>query len=252
MNLPSRQDIWWSTRAALWQSPIWHKFYEVVLRLRSPELRAVLTRPTSDVCVEAFPRSANTFLVEALRLRTKEPIKIAHHLHDFIQVHRAIKFGVPVVIILREPLDAFISFKLKFPKLDLRTMHRVYMSFYAAILQHSQYCRIVLYEDVVTRPEMVIGRIHDWLGLDPVPGLRLDRDAVFDAIDEAKRKREGEAPPGNVRFATSLARPTAEKEMAKAEVRSAISRELGDLLGSAQRLHSQLREKAQHFGDGQF
>lgn len=238
--LPSRANIWWSLLPTLWTSPLRHVAYAAFLKRFNPALHANLVTPETRLVVEGFPRSANTFLVQALQIASDEPIAVAHHLHDPIQIDRGMQRNIPVVIIVRDPLDAFTSFRLKFPTLKVAIMHRMYMSFYRHALERADALHLVRYEDVIGRPEQVIAQIRRWLGLAGEMAITLDQEAVFAAIDEAKRQREGDEAGEARDFATSLARPTAQKEALKHTVRSEIARRHAAQVASAQDLYRQL------------
>lgn len=237
----SRAGVIWSTRAFLWQTPLLHAAYLIYLAARYRGPNSTLVTSSCDVCIEAFPRSANTFLVQALRLSTGRSLKIAHHLHSPLQIKRSVGLGVPMVVILRNPLDCFTSFKLKTPRLNVEVMHRVFIRFHEYAMGHSGRINFVRYEDVVADPRAVIAQIHRWMGIEYESVAAFDKEAVFNAIDAAKEQREGiKAAADQRRFATSLARPTVEKEAAKHAVRAEIQKQHPDLVASAESLYRKL------------
>lgn len=62
-----------------------------------------------DLVVEGYPRSANTFVVEFIRIVAGdhgEQVKFAHHTHDAKNVELGIKSGLPCLVLIREPLAA--------------------------------------------------------------------------------------------------------------------------------------------------
>jgi hypothetical protein len=64
----------------------------------------------TDIVIEGFPASANTFAVAAFRL-AQEPryMRIAHHTHVPAQVIEATRLGVPAILLIREPMQAVLS-----------------------------------------------------------------------------------------------------------------------------------------------
>jgi len=68
----------------------------------------LVTRST-DLCVEGFPRSANSFAVGAVRHAQPAPVAIAHHTHVPANPMRACEWGIPTVVLIREPSDAVVS-----------------------------------------------------------------------------------------------------------------------------------------------
>src|SRR5689334_19049404 len=67
----------------------------------------------TEIVIEGFPRSANTFAVVAFRLAQQREIEIAHHLHAAAQIKHAINLKVPVIVLIREPSDAILSVAVK-------------------------------------------------------------------------------------------------------------------------------------------
>ena len=75
---------------------------------------------------------------------------------------------------------------------------------------------LVRYDDVITNTGKVIAQLHRWIGSGDEMVGAFDKNAVFKAIDEVKEQREESRTLSDAkRFATTLARPTAEKEAAK-------------------------------------
>ncbi|MEW6059376.1 MAG: hypothetical protein AB1551_04425, partial [Actinomycetota bacterium] len=68
--------------------------------------------PSTDLVIEGYPRSANTLAVSAISAAQPGPIRIAHHLHAPGHVIAAIRRGVPVLVLVREPEEAVIGLTL--------------------------------------------------------------------------------------------------------------------------------------------
>ena len=64
-----------------------------------------------DLCIEGFPRSANSFFTHWFQLLNPE-VKVAHHAHDIECVRLAFDDVVPTVILIRKPLDAATSWAI--------------------------------------------------------------------------------------------------------------------------------------------
>ncbi len=63
----------------------------------------------SDITIEGFPRSANSFALSAFRLAQPEACRIATHVHSHAQVLRSVQLGIPTMVLLRAPKDACLS-----------------------------------------------------------------------------------------------------------------------------------------------
>lgn len=79
---------------------------------RSRRAPSLLVSPsTTKVVIEAFPRSANTFTVRLFQAANPEipPDQISHHSHSISNVKRAVRWGIPVLVVIRNPVDAIAS-----------------------------------------------------------------------------------------------------------------------------------------------
>jgi hypothetical protein len=74
-----------------------------------PAFDGLLVTEDTDICIEGFPRSANSFAVGAFRYAQPRPVKIAHHTHVPANVMRACEWGIPTVVLIRSPYDAIVS-----------------------------------------------------------------------------------------------------------------------------------------------
>lgn len=99
-----------------------------------PNLRAsMIVGPNTEVCVEGYPRSANTFTHEALA--TANPgLEIAHHVHQPAQITRAARFEVPCLVLVREPAAAIAShFVFNRGRSSLKRLTADYANFYSHV-----------------------------------------------------------------------------------------------------------------------
>lgn len=88
---------------------------------------------TTEIVIEGYPRSGNTFTVVAFRQAQGREIKIAHHLHAAAQIKHAARIGVPAIMLVREPSEAILSVVTRDPQASMRFAIRSYIRFYSAI-----------------------------------------------------------------------------------------------------------------------
>jgi hypothetical protein len=96
--------------------------------------RAVSHR--TEIVIEGFPRSANTFTVVAFRLAQQREVEIAHHLHAAAQIKRATNLKLPVIVLIREPSDAILSVAVKDQVIPISWALRSYIRFYSTIFPY--------------------------------------------------------------------------------------------------------------------
>lgn len=88
------------------------------------------------ICIEGFPRSANTFAVGSFMLANREiyaPRFIVNHTHLPMQIVRAVRLGVPCIVLIRDPISAIASWMLVRNYLSTITAVRQYICFYECI-----------------------------------------------------------------------------------------------------------------------
>ncbi len=105
----------------------------VYARLR-PAVRACLVADDTALVIEGFPRSANTYAATAFRLSNGDQAACIHHLHSPVNVEEAARRGIPVIVLLRDPLDAVVSELQRYPHLSATGLVREYIRFYQRIL----------------------------------------------------------------------------------------------------------------------
>lgn len=74
-----------------------------------PAFDGLLVTEETDICIEGFPRSANSFAVQAFQYAQPRPVQIAHHTHVPANPIRACEWGIPTVVLIRPPEDAIVS-----------------------------------------------------------------------------------------------------------------------------------------------
>lgn len=102
---------------------------------RSEDPACSVSRRT-EIVIEGFPRSGNTFAVVAFRQAQRRKIEIAHHLHAAAQIKRAAKLKVPAIVLIREPSDAILSVVAKDQEVSVAWALRSYIRFYSAVLPY--------------------------------------------------------------------------------------------------------------------
>ncbi|MEM6857060.1 MAG: sulfotransferase domain-containing protein [Pseudomonadota bacterium] len=171
-----------------------------------------------------------------------------------IQVERGLIYQLPVVVIIRNPLDAFVSYRLRSPELNVSTMHSMYASFYGRVLELADQILLLRYEDVIGQPDAVLARIHDLLGTPEDARRPIDVSRVFDAVDKAEQnlrlaqgRPAGRSTEQDAAFATSVARPTAAKESGKQIAIDDLKNHHATAIASAHGLYEQVLERCVSF-----
>lgn len=104
-------------------------------RRKYPGPSPAVIGPETDLVIDGYFRSANTFSVYAFQLSQDRPVRLAHHLHAPAQLIMAARSGVPALLLLREPRDAILS-ELIYDDVALPDALVAYARFYTCLLPY--------------------------------------------------------------------------------------------------------------------
>ncbi len=124
--------------------------------------------PNTDIVIEGFPRSANSYYLSAFQLLQVGSLRIATHVHAPAQIIRACQLGIPTVVLLRDPIDACKSYKALDCQCNPDQLHRMmkkplsryfeeYIYFYRKLLKWRGKFVVAPFEEVT---QTLIPSIH--------------------------------------------------------------------------------------------
>lgn len=64
----------------------------------------------TDLVVEGYPRSGNSFAAHTIMNRVGPDWRFAHHIHLPVQIEMGVRWGRPVLVLIRAPEDATVSY----------------------------------------------------------------------------------------------------------------------------------------------
>ena len=182
-------------------------------RLASKDRARVVTRDTQLV-MEGFPRSANSFARVAFNRAQSERVRIANGLHVPAQVIRAARWRIPTLVLIRNPKDAVLSFAIRDP-ISVDQALRYYLSFYETVERYRDAYVLGLFEEVTEDFGQVIRRINDRFRT-TFSEFRHDErnvEAVLARVERNSKKAFGEAS-----WEDKASRPVVAREKKKREV----------------------------------
>ncbi|WP_407916752.1 hypothetical protein [Kitasatospora sp. NE20-6] len=158
-------------------------------RLRAAT-RPYLVRPDTALLIEGYPRSANTFCVVAFHMANGTDLRLAHHLHTPVNVERAVRFGVPAIVLVRDPLAAVASHMVRSPWVRPADGLTGYTRFYERVRRLADSLVIADHGRVTTDFGGVVAQANRRFGTDFAlyrPSPENDRAAMarIDAIERA-------------------------------------------------------------------
>ncbi len=143
-------------------------------------------RRDTDLVIEGYPRSGNTFALLAFRLSQHQPVKTADHFHVPAQVMLAARYGVPACVLIRDPEDVVRSLVVKYPFIRPKDALRGYRSFYRACLRYRDHFVAASFDQVTSDFGEVVDSINAKFGTNFVRFEHREANIrrVFDFLDE--------------------------------------------------------------------
>lgn len=173
----------------------------------------------TEIVIEGYPRSGNTFASSAFRLAQNRPVKIAYRLHAPTQLISAAKMKVPAITLIRQPEDAVLSWVIHRSHLTLEQALKGYLSFHEAILPYCNYFIIADFDIVVNDFGAIIRAVNQKFGTDFQEFIHTEENVqkCFTIIDDFYRG----AGEGKISSQT-VARPSSDRQKQKALLRQQL------------------------------
>lgn len=174
----------WKSRAVLqYRMKQWvgsrPRLYHALFQRRSG-YQGLLVSESTDICIDGFPRSANSFAVGAFSSANPD-VDIAHHTHVPAQILRACEYEIPTVVLARHPIDAIVSGRglelqiaaINDRKAPLRISFserlKAWVAFYECVLPYRERVIIAPFDTVIHDFGCVIDAVNRRYGVDFAP-----------------------------------------------------------------------------------
>jgi hypothetical protein len=210
-------------------------FYGLYRLARKDPSRVVT--PDTQLVMEGFPRSANSFARVAFNRAQKEKVRIANGLHVPAQVIRASRWRIPTLVLIRNPRDAVLSFAIRDP-ISVEQAIRYYLAFYETVEAYRDAYVLGTFEEVTGDFGRLIRRLNEGFGTDFVPFRHNERnvEAVLDRVERNSKRKFGET-----RWEDRASRPLAARENKKRGLEHELENpKLGDLISRAEAVYDRL------------
>ncbi len=152
------------------------------------------------------------------------------------QVIQAVRWGVPTIVLIRDPQDAVLSLLVREPYLSARRALQDYITFYRTISYYRNGFVVAPFDEVINNFGRVIVRVNERFGTIFKPFEHTDENVrnVFDLVEEmdkADQKR-------NSVTEITVARPSAVREKLKMKRMQELARpEIMELLKEAYQVY---------------
>lgn len=174
-------------------------------------------RRDTEVVIEGYPRSANSFTVAAFRRAQGREVRVAHHVHAPAQVIQAVRWRVPVLVLVRRPEEAVLEYVLKKAHVTVAQALRGWIRFYAPLLRWRDGFVVGPFEEVTSDLGAVIRRLNERFGTRFVPFEHTEENARA-ALDELDRWWRDRLGPG-LALEVTVGRPSEVRDRLKEALR---------------------------------
>jgi hypothetical protein len=113
----------------------------------------------AHLVVEGYLSSGNTWTAEVLQL-ANPCCRVARHQHRAAEVKEGLRHGLPVLILVRDPIDAVASILVRQPERRVRPELARYAAFYAACQPLIPRCVVATFEQVTQDIDCVVDRLN--------------------------------------------------------------------------------------------
>jgi len=210
---------------------IWNWISHPARELRKfRKLSRLRVNDQTELVIEGFPRSANTFAVVAFQQAQDREVAVAHHHHSVDQIVQGVKRGIPVCVLIRDPVDAVKSAILRDPG-DVNDRLARYIEFYSKAWAFRDSFVISPFDQVISDFGKIIQKLNK--------KFRTNY-SVFDQNEKNCQKVFKELVELNSRYDTGDYERSSAPDSRRMKVLSNMSIELNhDLLGDAMALYDQ-------------
>ena len=180
--------------------------------LTRPAKRATLARRRTSIVMDGFLRSGNTFSVAAFIVANGPEHHVGRHLHGAPHILRAVRMGLPTVVLIRRPEDAVRSYLVRRPTLTPSDALLEYLDFYRACRKARDGFVVAPFEQVIEDFGSVIEAVNEQFGTSfkRYEPTEENEAAAFAIVEEMNRLEcRGEV------VETHVGRPSAEREERK-------------------------------------
>jgi hypothetical protein len=188
--------------------------------------------PETELVIEGFPRSGNTFAHFAV-LHAEPGAVITSRVHAPAQVKAALQQGVPTLLTIREPVESIASAAVASAHVPISTLLFEYVHFYEELYPLLDRLVVATFDEIVGDFDQVVDALNErfQVGFKPFGHTPEHVDAVFESIARHHREHWGDDE-------SRLPLPVDSQRQLKARVRDEVLRpEFASLLQEAQTVY---------------
>jgi hypothetical protein len=175
---------------------------------RRPLLSCNRVTPETELVVEGFPRSANTSV--AVQFAAAHPdARLSSHLHTPRSLARASRFGVPALLLVRDPDAAVASLRAMMPGLTPHAGYDAWRRYHRHALRNVGGCLVVDFAQATGSFAELMALTDARFGTSFAEGVRELPADERDALIDARAVRDFQAGVYEARTSSITGRPHA-------------------------------------------
>ncbi|MGB5024325.1 MAG: hypothetical protein WBO44_03200, partial [Saprospiraceae bacterium] len=125
--------------------------------------RNCYTTKKTDIVIDGYPRSGNTYATYAFIAVQKSNFNVANHIQKKSQFLLAEKYGIPAILLIRQPLETISSLLIRQPQYDPETLLEGYYFLYSGLKNHNSYI-VAPFDKLINNYGSIIQKVNDKYG----------------------------------------------------------------------------------------
>ncbi len=139
--------------------------FSCVFRLFGGKNKWLMFDANTEIVIEGFPRSANTFSVTYFLITQPKAVSVAHHLHVEAQLIWAAKNDIPGVVLIRDPEDCVRSLCVREKRTSVKRALTRYIKYYTNLMPYKDSLVVAEFSLVISDMEKVINSVNAKYGV---------------------------------------------------------------------------------------
>ena len=198
---------------------------------------------TTDIIIEGYPRSANTYSVAYFQLLNPYS-NISRHKHDIGHILMGVKKQLPVIVLIREPLDAIVSLVIR-EGIKPKYAIKYYNIFYSEIQNIKKKIIIADFKDCINDFSQIIVKVNNKYSLSFKYKPQSSKKEFENSIKNEIIKMEKNESGGEIRD-SHIALPSSKREILKSVISQTIEEEYSGLLSESWRIYRKYENYDSH------
>jgi hypothetical protein len=151
---------------------------QMKLKAKNRDPKGRIIHSQTELVIDGFQGSANSFATEAFVICQTKNIHLAHHLHSPTQIIQGIKQQIPVLLTIREPEGAIISLLRRWPHLSVSQSLKGYIAFYQKLEKYSDHYVVSNFQQTTQSLDLIVDKLNKKFATN------------FDLVDTDRANRE--------------------------------------------------------------